>query len=245
MGTPITSAVTYERTPHFVRVRLQRPDRYNVLDRHTLYELDRLLVPTDPVLPLILEGDGGVFSLGVDIRELAGFDATTAAAYSRLGQRVVNRLESWPGVTVAWMQGYALGPGLELAVGCDVLVAEPGLRLGLPGLAWALMPCLGGMRRLASRLTAQACGDLFLKGRMLNAQEALQEGLVDRLVADPAAVESLATELGEFGPGAVMAIRALRLQRQGRINQKIEAQLFSQPFASGECQRRLRGLLAS
>jgi enoyl-CoA hydratase len=245
MAKPTTSSISVERTAGFVRVRLTRPDRYNVLDRSVLQQLWRTLAPPTDSLPLLIEGDGGVFSLGVDIRELSAFDATTAAAYSRLGQRVMQRLEAWPGVTVVWLQGYALGPGLELAVGCDVLVAAPGLRLGLPGLAWALMPCLGGMRRLSSRLTAQTCGDLFLKGRMLDAHEALREGLVDRLAEEASEVERLATDLGEFGAGAVAAIRAVRLQRQGRINQRAEASLFSQPFASGECQRRLRSLLAS
>jgi enoyl-CoA hydratase/carnithine racemase len=165
-----------------------------------------------------------------------------AIAYSRLGQRVADALERWPGVTVARLSGYALGTGLELALACDVLIGSSDVRLGLPGLAWALVPCLGGLRRLSCRLPAEMCSDLFLGGEVLEAQRALELGLLDRLSDGP--IDRFVAGLSEFTPAAVDAIRGIRLDRQGEIDRDSEAELFAQPFASGECQKRLRKLLA-
>jgi enoyl-CoA hydratase len=226
-----------------VRVRLTRPDRYNVLDTATLASIEEALSEGNRRgLPLLLDGEGDVFSVGADIAEMARFSPEDAIAYSRLGQRVADALERWPGVTVARLSGYALGTGLELALACDVLIGSSDVRLGLPGLAWALVPCLGGLRRLSCRLPAEMCSDLFLGGEVLEAQRALELGLLDRLSDGP--IDRFVAGLSEFTPAAVDAIRGIRLDRQGEIDRDSEAELFAQPFASGECQKRLRKLLA-
>jgi enoyl-CoA hydratase/carnithine racemase len=226
---------------HLLRLRLARPDRYNVLDMSTLASLAEALETNRRPLPLLLDGEGDVFSVGGDIAELAGFRPDEAKAYSRLGQRVVAALESWPAVTVARISGYALGTGLELALGCDVLVGTSDVRLGLPGLAWALVPCLGGLRRMSCRLSSELCSELFLGGEVLEAAKALEVGLLDRVSDAP--LERFAAGFGEFTASAVSAIRGVRLDRQGRIDADSEAELFAQPFASGECQKRLKKLL--
>ncbi len=244
MGKTTAQAVRVEVTREAVRLHLCRPERYNVLDTATLGQLrDALSGMQRRERPLILEGDGDVFSVGVDITELAQYGASEAAAYSSLGQEVVGLLESWPGVTVARLSGYCLGAGLELALGCDLLVANGDIRLGLPGLAWAMVPCLGGLRRLSCRLSAEACSDLFLGGEVLDLDQALDLHLVDRLVNDPGEFSVMLEALGEYSQAAVDAIRSLRLSRRGPIDQRIEAEIFAQPFVSGECQRRLRRLL--
>ena len=142
---------------------LQRP-RHG----HPVQLAEALRGPRRP-LPLLLEGEGDVFSVGGDIADSRLRSPGEAIAYSRLGQVVVGLIEPWPAVTVARISGYALGTGLELALGCDVLVGTSDVRLGLPGLAWALVPCLGGLRRLSCRLTSELCSDLFLGGEVLEA----------------------------------------------------------------------------
>ncbi len=234
--------IRVEVSQAMVRLVLTRPDRYNVLDTVTLATLAEALAPAHRLaLPLLLEGEGEVFSVGGDIAELAGFSPSEAMAYSRLGQNVVGLLEQWPGVTVAKLSGYALGTGLELALGCDVLIGTSDVRLGLPGLAWALVPCLGGLRRLSCRLSSELCSELFLGGEVLEAQKALESGLLDRLTDGP--IERFVAAFSEFSPSAVNAVRGVRLDRQGSIDRESEAELFAQPFASGECQKRLRKLL--
>jgi len=243
MGKTTSRSVRMIREDGVLHLRLSRTERYNAFDLSTLHALhEALLTPRHEVL--VIAGEGPVFSVGPDIAELVTFDASAAEAYSRLAHQVIEALERWPGVTVALLSGYALGSGLELALGCDVLVGTPGLRLGLPGLAWALVPCMGGLRRLACRVAADVSSELFLKGEVLKAPQALSLGLIDRIADHPEDVDQLCRDLGEYSPSAVTAIRDLRLSRQGDIDADGEAWLFAQPFASGECQRRLRGLLS-
>jgi 3-hydroxypropionyl-coenzyme A dehydratase len=245
MATTSIRRIRIERNPHFLRVSLNRPDRYNAIDSATLRGLAHLLEEArSEALPLILTGSSEFFSVGADINELAGLTAEQASVYSRLGHQVIEALESWPGVTIAELNGYALGAGLELALGCDVLVANPDIRLGLPGLAWALVPCMGGLRRLACRAGERFSSELFLQGAVLSGKQALKERLIDRIVSDGQQVNALAMEMGAYSPSAVAAIRSLRLERQGRIDSGVGARMFSLPFASGECQRRLKALLA-
>ena len=241
--TPVHSVQLESHADH-VRLRLRRPERYNVLDINLLAEL---AVSLDDArgesLPLVLDGEGRVFSLGADVRELAGFSSQAASTYSRLGQQTVAALESWPSVTIARLSGYAMGAGLELALGCDILVADPDVRIGLPGLAWALVPCFGGLRRLYHRVGSGVSSDLFLRGMVLDGPAALEAKLVDRVLASNDELDALIREVAEFSPAAVAAIRDLRLRRYGTVDMGAEAELFAQPFVSGECQRRLQALL--
>jgi enoyl-CoA hydratase len=240
-------SVQFEFSSGCARLRLCRPDHYNALDISTLAEILVILEEAAGMqMPLVLSGEGQVFSLGCDVRELAGFSTESAATYSRLGQQVVRTLESWPGVTIAHLTGYALGTGLELALGCDLLVGAPGVRIGLPGLAWALVPCLGGLRRLHQRVGPEVSSDLFLRGHMLDAESALRAGLLSRIVLEDQEVTQLANSVTDFSASAVSAIRELRLRHHGPADassETIEADLFAQSFTNGECQRRLRSLL--
>lgn len=244
MGKTVLAPVLTTRRGGILRLRLARPDRHNALDTATLARLASLLEPpTGPPPVLLLEGDGTLFSVGSDIAELAAAGGAQAAAYSRLAHQVIQRLEAWPAVTVAHLTSYCLGSALELALGCDVLVGTADLRIGLPGLAWAMVPCMGGLRRLRLRGGGDLAARLFLAGEVINGDEALANHVLDRLADTPFDVDQLVAPLLEFSPAAVGAIRSLRLEKQGLDDCDREAELFAQTFASGETQRRLRALL--
>lgn len=244
MGTAKTQIIRVLREPGIVRVQLCRSDRYNAIDIATLHGLLEILTePQSAPRVLVIEGDGAMFSVGPDIAELSTLTGESALAFSQLGHDVMNALERWPGVTIARLTGYALGSGLELALGCDVLIGTSELRIGLPGLAWALVPCMGGLRRLAYRVSQDTCSDLFLNGEVLGAERALAIGLLDRIVNETSELEYIFQQMTEYSPQAVSAIRDVRLQKQGPIQADAEAKIFAQVFASGECQRRLKELL--
>lgn len=244
MGHPALHPLRIHKTADRVHLQLHRVERCNALSMTLLNELAEVLVEGDArARPLLLDGDGGIFSLGADIQELACFSADQAIRYSLLGHQVVQLLEAWPGVTIAQLDNYALGTGLELALGCDLLIGHPAVRLGLPGLAWAMVPCFGGLRRLQHRVGPALAKDLFLRGEVLDGEAGLFAGLLDRLVEDQRGVDEMIHLAGEFGPSAVAAIRSLRLERHGDHHPQEEAEQFSAAFASGECQRRLHDLL--
>ncbi len=245
MATVSIRRITVERHARYLCLSLSRPDRYNAIDSATLRGLASLLDRAhQEALPLVLSGKAELFSVGADISELSSLSAHQAELYSQLGHRVIEALEAWPGVTIAHLSGYALGAGLELALGCDVITATPDVRVGLPGLAWALVPCMGGLRRMACRASERFSSELFLQGAVLGAEQSLREHLIDRIVSDESQVAELAHHMSDYSAAAVQAIRSLRLARQGRIDAITGSRMFSLPFASGECQRRLKALLA-
>lgn len=245
MATVSIRRIHTERHSRYLRLSLSRPDRYNAIDSATLRGLaSQLAEARHAAMPLVLSGQAELFSVGADINELSSLTAEQAELYSQLGHQVIEALEAWPGVTIAHLSGYALGAGLEIALGCDVITATPDVRIGLPGLAWALVPCMGGLRRMACRSSERFSSELFLQGAVLGAEQALREHLVDRIVTEDEQVRTLARDMSEYSSAAVKAIRSLRLERQGRIDAVTGSRMFSLPFASGECQRRLRSLLA-
>ncbi len=246
MTTVSIQRIRFDRRSRFVRLSLNRSERYNAIDSATLRSLLGHLNRHRHIgLPLILTGDAALFSVGADINELSGLNCKQATEFSHLGHQVIEAIEKWPGVTIANLNGYALGAGLELALGCDIIVGDSELRVGLPGLAWALVPCMGGLRRLACRVSEQFSSELFLHGSVLNAPQALKSGLIDRIIENDQQVAALAREMALYSPSAVQAIRAIRLERQGRINAETGARMFALPFSSGECQRRLKILLGN
>jgi enoyl-CoA hydratase len=246
MNTVSIQRISATSRPGFLRLRLNRPERHNAIDSSMLHGLAKALAADRrEAIPLVIEGDPEFFSVGADITEMSACDEGAASTYSRLGHQVIEAVESWPGVTIAHLRGYTLGVGLELALGCDLLVGGPNVSLGLPGLAWALVPCMGGLRRLACRVSESFSSELFLNGEVLDAGRAMAHGLINRIEPDEQALDRFVAQMAEWSPSAVAAVRSLRLDHQGVIDSCVGSRMFSQPFASGECQRRLKALLAN
>lgn len=237
-------SLTLDYVDGVVRLALDRPERWNAIDTATLLCLIEVLDRRDhPTVPLLVEGATGVFSVGSDLPELAGFDALSATVYSQLGHQVVAALERWPGVTIAAVDGFCLGAGLELVLGCDLIVATRTGRFGLPGLPLALMPCLGGLRRLTCRMDQGVSTRLFLAGEVITSAQGLELGLVNEVIDELDDALTIARHHRDWPVSGVEAIRSLRLDRHGAIDSTAEADLFAETFAHGECQRRLRRLI--
>jgi enoyl-CoA hydratase/carnithine racemase len=103
---------------------------------------------------------------------------------------------------------------------------------------------MGGLRRLSMRIGGERATRLFLSGDVMDGRNALHVGLLNRILSDVLEVETLAKEMNEFGPSAIQALREMRLSRMGPQDCEAEVALFAQPFATGECQRRLKALLS-
>ncbi|MBX3182339.1 MAG: enoyl-CoA hydratase/isomerase family protein [Polyangiaceae bacterium] len=153
--------------------------------------LDR--AEADRVEALVLIGAGDTFVAGADIRrlEVLARGESRGASTSPPGVaperprpalgELIRRLEDWPAPVVAAIDGFALGGGLELALGCHHRVATDEARLGLPELALGLIPGAGGTQRLPRLIGLEAAMELMLSSRQLEAEEALARGLVDEL----------------------------------------------------------------
>ncbi len=169
---------------------VNRPNALNALNGETLSELAQvtdIVAENAEIAALIITGGGDrAFVAGADISELAQLEGVFAGREMALaGQDVMHGIATLPIPTIAAINGYALGGGLELALACDVRVASRGARLGLPEVTLGLLPGFGGTQRLSRLIGSGRALDLMLTARQVPADEALGMGLVN-YVADNA-----------------------------------------------------------
>jgi enoyl-CoA hydratase len=164
-------------------ITINRPEKRNALNRATVGELDDAFarVAKEPgIRALILTGAGDkAFVAGADIGELAVQAPVEARVYALYGQQVLRRLETMPKPSVAAINGYALGGGLELAMACTVRFAAPEAKLGQPEVKLGILPGYGGTQRLPRLVGRGRALELLLSGETIDAAEALRIGLVN------------------------------------------------------------------
>jgi enoyl-CoA hydratase len=149
----------------------------------------------------------GFFAAGADIKHMARIAATSFAAYGGRMRAVNDRIAAAPWISVAAVDGLALGGGLELAMACTLRVSGPRARYGLPEVRLGLIPGAGGTQRLPRLVGRGRALDIMLTARQVPADEALAIGLVDRLTEGDAADAALALA-GEIARGSRPALRA-------------------------------------
>jgi len=194
------------------RLAVNRPDKLNALNAATL---DALQAAFDnaardaSVRVVVLTGAGPkAFVAGADIAEMADLRATEGRDFSLRGQKLMRTIETLPKPVIAMVNGFALGGGLELAMGCHLRIAADSARIGQPEINLGLIPGFGGSQRLLRLAGRSATLELCLLGAPVTAERALQLGIVTRVV--PAAeleAETLkiATQLAASAPLALRA----------------------------------------
>jgi enoyl-CoA hydratase len=175
-----------ETRDRVARVTVNRPDKLNALNDQTLAELDDAFAAlgADPeVGGVVVTGAGEkAFVAGADIAELADGGPRESRDRSHRGQRVFDRIESLGKPVVAAINGFALGGGCELALACHVRIASQRARLGTPEVKLGLICGYGGTQRLPRLVGRGRALELLLTGEMVDAEEALRIGLVNRVV---------------------------------------------------------------
>ncbi|NUP26491.1 MAG: enoyl-CoA hydratase [Nocardia sp.] len=165
-------------------LRIARPPM-NLFDTQLIREIAEAatVCGADPrIAALVVYGDERVFCAGDDLAELAELPASQAAAMAADLQAALGCLAAVPQPTVAAISGYALGAGLELALGADRRIIGDNVKLGFPQIDAGLIP-LAGIRRLSLLIGPGAAKDLVYSGRFVEADEAARSGLVDQVVA--------------------------------------------------------------
>ncbi len=150
----------------------------------------------------------GHFGVGADLKLMESFTRATFAEYLTKLRSAIDRLAELPSITIAAIDGWALGGGLELALACTFRVCSPSAQLGLPEIRLGLLPGAGGTQRLTRLIGRDAALDLLLSGRRVGAAEARTLGLVSR-VADSdviATALSMAESYARRPPAAARAI---------------------------------------
>src|SRR5580692_9549162 len=196
--------VTVERRPDNVAlVRLDRP-KANALSAAVLAQLHAAATTLhdDPPGAVVLWGGRRIFAAGADIVELGD---TGAGAVGASFDAALGALASVPRATIAAVNGYALGGGLELALACDFRLCAEDSRLGLPEALLGVIPGGGGTQRLPRLIGSSRAKELILTGRQVRAEEALALGLVNRVAAPDYVLEAALTWARELAAGPVVA----------------------------------------
>ncbi len=222
-------------------VRLNRP-KANALSKELLRQLGEIadqLVEAPPHA-VVIHGGERIFAAGADITEFAGM--AEAVGTAGMFHQVLNKIASLPRVTIAAINGFALGGGCELAMACDFRVAATDSRLGQPEILLGLIPGGGGTQRLARLVGVAKAKDLIYSGRAVSAQEALEIGLVDK-VCEPEKVFSEAYQWAvSFAKGAViaqgLAKKAIDTGLAGTLEHGLDVErlVFSEVFGTKDAQ---------
>jgi enoyl-CoA hydratase len=197
-------AIELERREEFAVLTLNRPDALNALSFRLIGEIGAALdeVATWDVRALLITGAGPKsFCAGADIKELQDRGLVAQKRGAELGQRTFARLDALPVPSVAVINGYAFGGGLELAMACTFRLATPSARMGLPEIKLGLVPGYGGTQRLPRLIGEARALEMIMTGRTVDAEEGLRIGLVNRLIEDDeplAAAIAFAREFSRF-----------------------------------------------
>ena len=168
-------------------LRIDRPGQRNSLSLATLASLDAAfssLSARADIDAVIFTGTGNVFASGADIRELQTLTPDSARTFAERGQNLFQRIADARQLTVAAVNGYCMGGGLDLALACRVRVASTNAVFAHPGARLGIITGWGGTQRLPRLIGAGRALEMFTTARRLTAAEALEFGLVDVLAGD-------------------------------------------------------------
>ena len=167
-------------------ITINRPKQLNALNKETIEELNDAIIKADHnrvVKSLILTGaDNKAFVAGADIKEFAHFNEEEGVNLAKDGQYMLfNLLENLSTPTIAAVNGFALGGGLELAMSCHMRVASENAKMGLPEVSLGVIPGYGGTQRLAQLVGKGKAMEMISTAGMLTAEEAKEWGLVNHV----------------------------------------------------------------
>jgi enoyl-CoA hydratase len=174
-------------------LELNRPEVRNAINREVADQLSRTLdewAVRDELRAVIVSGAGGkAFAAGADIAELK--ERSHVQAFHGWTARMFQQLEDFPRPTIAAIDGYALGGGLELALACDLRVASKGAKIGMPEVTLGIFPSAGGTWRLPRLVGLGRAKELIYTGRIVDVAEAASWGLFESIVEHDAKAEAL------------------------------------------------------
>lgn len=194
-------------------IRLERPPM-NAISRQVVVEITEVaqdIGPSEEVKAVVIWGGEKIFAAGADIKE---FTAQTAGGIFRYGQflqRSFTMLADLPQVTIAAVNGYALGGGCELAMTADFRFAGEEAVFGQPEIKLGIIPGAGGTQRMPRLIGASRAKDIIFSGRFVKADEALSIGLVDAVHPSDQVFERAMDAAREYAKGPLVALKAAKL----------------------------------
>ncbi len=247
------SNLLLEKSGSVATITFNNPKALNALTVATFEGLIKILENLEhdnTVRVIIFTGAGEkAFVAGGDIAHLASLDADGAREFALLAQSVIDRIESFPKPTIAAINGYCLGGGNELAMGCDIRIAADSAKFGQPEVKLGIIPGFAGTQRLARLVGKGRAKEMVFTGEMIDAAEASQIGLVNRVVAKEnllAEAASLAMKMCDKSASAIKLSKEAidnGLEMDFARASRYEADLFALSFTSDDCKEGISAFL--
>lgn len=246
------SYILIEKNEHVAVMTINRPDFLNALSSEVLDELetafDQLQADSD-VRVIVVTGAGRAFVAGADIAEMSELNMVEGRAFGNRGQNLFRKIERSSKPTIAAVNGYALGGGLELAMCCDIRIASEYAVMGQPEVGLGITPGFSGTQRLARLVGKGKAIEMVLTAINIGAEDALSWGLVNKVVPADKLMEeamSMAQTIAAKAPLAVQwaneAIkRGLEVDSDSGI--AIEADIFGMCFATADQKEGMKAFL--
>lgn len=217
-----------EETDHIALVTINRPQAMNALNSRFFEEMDQAVTEfraETELRAIVITGEGKAFVAGADIAEMVNKTAEEGAAFSARGQKTFSSFSTLGVPVIAAINGFALGGGLELAMGCDFRIASAKAKFGQPEVNLGLIPGFAGTQRLARLIGLADALYLLMSADMISAEEALRLKLVQKVVEPEVLLETcmnIAKNIASKGPLAIKKVK--ESTHKG----------FDMPFAEGE-----------
>ncbi|PAJ73973.1 enoyl-CoA hydratase [Pseudoalteromonas sp. NBT06-2] len=216
----MSAQIKLEKQDHIAILTMSNPPA-NTWTRDTLVALKELVLELNSdknIYSLVITGEGEkFFSAGADLNVFASGDKGVAAEMSFVFGQAFETLSDFRGVSIAAINGFAMGGGLEVALACDIRILEQQAQVALPEAKVGLLPCAGGTQNLATLVGEGWAKRMILCGERLKADKALQIGLVEEVVETGTSLQHalvLAKKVEDQSPVAVSACKTLI--QQGR-----------------------------
>jgi len=234
--------IKFEVVDNIGILTVNRPNALNALNTKVFNEVDDVLakIKNNPEIKvLIITGEGKAFVAGADIAEMVNMTPEEGSAFSRLGQNTFRSLELLDIPVIAAINGFALGGGLEFAMGCDFRIASTKAKFGQPEVNLGLIPGYAATQRLPRLVGMADALFMLMTGEMITAEDALRIGLVQKVVEPEMLMEEvmrLARLIASKGPQAVKKVKKVaRAAWELPLKEgfELEAQQFGTLFGPG------------
>jgi enoyl-CoA hydratase len=193
-------------------VTINRPEVLNALNIQTLNELfDLLNQIREKIKVLIITGQGTKgFIAGADINEMNKLSSDEFSNFLMLGQKITNLIEDFHWISIAAVNGYALGGGAEIALACDLIFASKNAKFGFPEVKLGIIPGFGGTVRLGKKVPLNKAKALIFNGDFITADQAHELGIVNKTIATENLLEEVLMEVKIFHKNSIDAILAAK-----------------------------------
>ncbi|MGL4731327.1 MAG: short-chain-enoyl-CoA hydratase [Clostridium sp.] len=230
--------IILEKDENIGIIKFNRPKALNALNSETLKELNNaidLIEKDKDIYTVILTGEGKAFIAGADISEMKDLNAMEGREFGILGNRVFRRLETLEKPVIAAINGFALGGGCELSMSCDIRIASAKAKFGQPEVGLGITPGFGGTQRLARLVGEGKAKELIFTGNVIKADEALQIGLVNKVVEPEELFNEAMSMAKQICKNAPIAVKLCKEVINKGLQMDIDSSLNYESEAFGMC----------